>query len=157
MTIFDITVKRTDGKELSLSEFQGKVLLIVNTASKCGFTPQLKELQQLHDTYKDQGFTVLGFPSDQFMKQEFDDIQQTLDFCQINYGVSFPVFAKVQVKGEGAHPLFRFLIDSKKGVLTKEIKWNFTKFLIDRQGQVVKRYAPQTNPSKIKQVLEDLL
>ncbi len=157
MTIFDITVQSTDRKEISLSEFQGKVLLIVNTASKCGFTPQLKELQQLHDTYKDQDFTVLGFPSDQFMKQEFDDIQQTLDFCQIHYGVSFPVFAKVQVKGEGAHPLFKFLINSKKGILTKDIKWNFTKFLIDRQGQVVKRYAPQTNPSKIKHDLEDLL
>ncbi|GIN92759.1 glutathione peroxidase [Siminovitchia terrae] len=157
MTIFDITVQSTDSKEISLSEFQGKVLLIVNTASKCGFTPQLKELQQLYDIYKDQGFIVLGFPSDQFMKQEFDDIQQTLDFCQKDYGVSFPIFAKVQVKGEGAHPLFRFLADSKEGFVTKDIKWNFTKFLIDRQGRVVKRYAPQTRPLKIKQVLEDLL
>lgn len=157
MSIYDFGVRSADGKKVSLNEFRGKVLLIVNTASKCGFTPQLKELQLLHDTYKDQGFAVLGFPSDQFMNQEFYDIQETLDFCQTNYGVTFPIFAKIQVKGENAHPLFKFLTGSKQGFLTKEIKWNFTKFLINRQGSVVKRYAPQTKPPKIKKDLEALL
>lgn len=157
MTVYDFTVQTADGKEISLNKYEGEVLLIVNTASKCGFSPQLKELQMLHDTYKDKGFTILGFPSDQFMNQEFADIQDTLDFCQTNYGVDFPIYAKTKVKGEDSHPLFSFLTGSKKGFFTNEIKWNFTKFLINRQGYVVKRYAPQTKPFKIAKDLEDLL
>lgn len=157
MTIYDITVHMADGREVSLREYKGNPLLIVNTASKCGFTPQLKELQKLYDLYKDKGFVVLGFPSDQFMNQEYDNMQQTLDFCQTNYGVTFPVFNKTRVKGEEAHPLFKFLTDAKKGLLTNEIKWNFTKFLINRHGCVVKRYAPQTNPAKIETDLKKIL
>ncbi|VEF49967.1 glutathione peroxidase [Bacillus freudenreichii] len=156
MTIYEFTVYTPEGREVSLKEYGGRPLLIVNTASKCGFTPQLKELQKLYDLYKDKGFVVLGFPSSQFMNQEFDSMQHTLDFCRVNYGVTFPVFAKTTVKGEEAHPLFKFLTESKKGLLTNEIKWNFTKFLINRQGHVVKRYAPQTNPTKIEKDLKKL-
>ncbi|RST71741.1 glutathione peroxidase [Siminovitchia acidinfaciens] len=156
MTIYEFTVHTPEGREVSLKEYGGRPLLIVNTASKCGFTPQLKELQKLYDLYKDKGFVILGFPSSQFMNQEFDNMQHTLDFCRVNYGVTFPVFTKTTVKGEEAHPLFKFLTESKKGLLTNEIKWNFTKFLINRQGHVVKRYAPQTNPTKIEKDLKKL-
>lgn len=156
MTIYEFTVHTPEGREVSLKEYGGRPLLIVNTASKCGFTPQLKELQKLYDLYKDKGFVILGFPSSQFMNQEFDNTQQTLDFCRVNYGVTFPVFTKTTVKGEEAHPLFKFLTESKRGLLTNEIKWNFTKFLINRQGHVVKRYAPQTNPTKIEKDLKKL-
>lgn len=153
-TVFDFKVKATTGDEVALDAYKGKVLVVVNTASKCGFTPQFEELQKLYDTYKDQGFEVLGFPSDQFNNQEFDNIDETMSFCQRNYGVSFPMFAKVDVKGEQAEPLFQHLVSEKKGLLSEGIKWNFTKFLVDREGNVVKRYAPQTSPAKIE---EDLI
>lgn len=149
-TVFDFKVKATTGDEVSLDAYKGKVLVVVNTASKCGFTPQFEELQKLYDTYKDQGFEVLGFPSDQFNNQEFDNIDETMSFCQRNYGVSFPMFAKVDVKGDQAEPLFQHLVSEKKGLLSEGIKWNFTKFLVDREGNVVKRYAPQTSPAKIE-------
>lgn len=152
-TVFDFKVKATTGDEVSLDAYKGKVLVVVNTASKCGFTPQFEELQKLYDTYKDQGFEVLGFPSDQFNNQEFDNIDETMSFCQRNYGVSFPMFAKVDVKGEQAEPLFQHLVSEKKGLLSEGIKWNFTKFLVDREGNVVKRYAPQTSPAKIEEDL----
>ncbi len=152
-TVFDFKVKATTGDEVSLDAYKGKVLVVVNTASKCGFTPQFEELQKLYDTYKDQGFEVLGFPSDQFNNQEFDNIDETMSFCQRNYGVSFPMFAKVDVKGDQAEPLFQHLVSEKKGLLSEGIKWNFTKFLVDREGNVVKRYAPQTSPAKIEEDL----
>lgn len=156
-TIYDFTIEKPNGEQMTLSGYKGKVLLIVNTASKCGFTPQFKELQELYEKYKDQGFEVLGFPCDQFMKQEFDTNDEIMEFCQVNYGVSFPMFAKVNVKGKEAHPLFKWLTQEKKGLLSSEIKWNFTKFLVDRKGNVVDRFAPQTNPAKIEGQIQSLL
>ncbi|MFC4410222.1 glutathione peroxidase [Chungangia koreensis] len=156
-SIYDFSVKRTDENEQSLKDFEGNVMVIVNTASKCGFTPQFKELQSLYETYKDQGLMFLGFPSSQFNNQEFDEINETLSFCQVNYGVTFPMYKKVDVKGSNADPLFKFLTSEKKGLLNEEIKWNFTKFLIDRNGKVVKRYAPQTNPKKMEEDIQSLL
>ena len=137
--------------EKSLNEYEGKPLIIVNTASKCGLTPQFKGLQELYDKYKDQGLEVLGFPCDQFNNQEFDNIEETTQFCQMNYGVTFPMFAKIDVNGDHTDPLFTFLKEQKKGVLSKNIKWNFTKFLIDGNGQVVERYAPTTDPAKMEE------
>ncbi|MFT9600115.1 glutathione peroxidase [Mesobacillus sp.] len=156
-TVYDFTVKKTNGQEQSLSEYEGKPMLIVNTASKCGLTPQFKGLQELYDQYQVKGLEILGFPCGQFNDQEFNDIDETTQFCQMNYGVSFPMFAKINVNGAQADPLFAFLKEQKGGVLTKDIKWNFTKFLVDGNGQVVKRYAPTTEPSKIEKDIEDLL
>lgn len=156
-TVYDFTVKQTNGEQKSLKEYEGKPLIIVNTASKCGLTPQFKGLQELYDSYNELGLEILGFPCDQFNNQEFDNIDKTTEFCQLNYGVTFPIFAKIDVNGEQADPLFTFLKDQKKVLLTKKIKWNFTKFLVDRNGQVVKRYAPTTDPRKIKQDLLKLL
>ncbi|MBR2568514.1 MAG: glutathione peroxidase [Paenibacillus sp.] len=155
--LYDIEVKTSGGTGQSLRDYEGKVILVVNTASKCGFTPQFKELQELHEKFKDQGLVVLGFPCDQFANQEFEHLDETLQFCQVNYGVTFPMFAKVDVKGEQASPLFKLLTEEKKGLLGSEVKWNFTKFLINRQGEVVDRYAPQTAPSKIAKDIEKLL
>lgn len=153
-TVYDFTVKMTNGQQKSLRDYEGKPLIIVNTASKCGLTPQFEGLQELYNKYKEQGLEILGFPCDQFNNQEFENIEETTEFCQLNYGVTFPIFAKIDVNGENADPLFTFLKEQKKGVLLKNIKWNFTKFLIDSQGQVVERYAPTTEPSKIE---EDVL
>lgn len=152
--VYDFEVIKANGEEVSLNAYTGQPIVIVNTASKCGFTPQFQELQELYDDYKDQGLVVLGFPCGQFSNQEFNDLNETMEFCQINYGVSFPMFQKIDVKGDSAHPLFQFLVSEKKGLLTEGIKWNFTKFLIDPDGEVVKRYAPQFSPKKIE---EDLL
>ena len=152
--IYDFTATNSNGEDVSLREYEGKPMIIVNTASKCGFTPQFKELQELYEEYKDQGLVVLGFPSDQFNDQEFADMKDTMEFCQLNYGVSFPMFKKIDVKGDQAHPLFEYLVSQKKGLLTEDIKWNFTKFLVDPDGKVVKRYAPQSSPKKIE---DDLL
>ncbi|CAG9607092.1 glutathione peroxidase [Pseudoneobacillus rhizosphaerae] len=152
--VYDFTVKLTNGHQKELSDYEGKPLIIVNTASKCGFTPQFKGLQELYDKYQDRGLEILGFPCDQFNNQEFDNIEDTTAFCQLNYGVKFPIFAKIDVNGENAHPLFTFLKEQKKGILSKNIKWNFTKFLVDSKGNVVERYAPTTDPSKIE---EDLI
>ncbi|WP_370295826.1 glutathione peroxidase [Rossellomorea marisflavi] len=156
-SLYDLTVKKSDGSDVALEEYEGKVMLIVNTASKCGFTPQFKELQGLYEEYKEQGLVVLGFPCDQFMNQEFDDQDEILEFCQVNYGVSFPMFAKVDVKGKDAHPLFKYLTKEKKGLLLSDIKWNFTKFLISKDGEVYDRYSPQTNPRKIEDDIVKLL
>ncbi|TMU82172.1 glutathione peroxidase [Bacillus sp. BHET2] len=156
-TIYDFSVKRSNGSVTSLEEYKGKVMLIVNTASKCGFTPQFEELQGLYEEYKEEGLVVLGFPCDQFMNQEFDNQDEIIEFCQMNYGVSFPMFAKVDVKGKEAHPLFTFLTKEKKGVLLSNIKWNFTKFLVGKNGEVVDRYSPQTNPRKIEDDIKKLL
>lgn len=156
-TVYDFTVKMTDGNEKSMREYERKILLIVNTASKCGFTPQFEGLQKLYEKYKEQGFVVLGFPCDQFKNQEFSNIDETLQFCQKKYGVTFPMFAKIDVNGEKEHPLYTFLKDQKGGILSKNIKWNFTKFLVDRNGKVVERYSPTTKPSKIEEDIVSIL
>lgn len=153
-SIYDYKVKNIQGEMESLEKFKGKPLVIVNTASKCGFTPQFEDLQKLYEEYQEQGLQILGFPSAQFNNQEFENQDETMEFCQLNYGVTFPIFAKVDVKGGNADPLFKYLASSEKGLLTEGIKWNFTKFLVDKEGNVVKRYAPQTSPKKIE---EDLL
>jgi glutathione peroxidase len=156
-TVYNFTVKQPNGERQSLNNYNGKTLLIVNTASKCGFTPQFKGLQELYDKYKEKGLEILGFPCDQFNNQEFDDIEKTTQYCQMNYGVTFPMFAKIDVNGKQEDPLYTFLKEQKSGVLSKKIKWNFTKFLINKDGHVVKRYAPQTKPSEIEKDLVQYL
>ncbi|NMD70965.1 glutathione peroxidase [Bacillus sp. DNRA2] len=156
-TVYDFSVKKTNGELKSLKDFEGKPLLIVNTASKCGLTPQFKELQELYNKYQKDGLEILGFPCDQFNNQEFADIKETLQFCQLNYGITFPMFAKVHVNGDDADPLFAFLKEQKSGVFSKNIKWNFTKFLVDRHGKVIERYAPTTTPSRIESDIEKVL
>ncbi|MEH7109433.1 glutathione peroxidase [Bacillus sp. JJ1764] len=158
MSIYQFRAKTIDGNEVSLKEFEGKVLLIVNTASKCGFTPQYKDLQGLYETYKDKGLTVLGFPCNQFMSQEPREEAEIKSFCETNYGVTFPMFAKVDVNGVYTHPLFDYLKKQTPGLLGMSmVKWNFTKFLVDSKGNVVKRYSPNTKPSELTKDIEALL
>ena len=158
MSIYDFTAGRLDGSTQSLADYRGRVLLIVNTASKCGFTPQYAGLEVLYEKLEPEGLTVLGFPCNQFGGQEPGDAAQIGAFCEKNYGVTFPIFAKVDVNGEAAHPLFKFLKHEKAGLLGIEaIKWNFTKFLISRDGQVVARYAPQTKPEELEAPVRKLL
>ncbi|MHC0037767.1 glutathione peroxidase [Pseudoneobacillus sp. C159] len=158
MNIYSFSAKTIKGEEISLEKYQDQVLLIVNTASQCGFTPQYAELQQVYQQYKDQGLTILGFPCNQFGGQEPGNEQEIAEFCSLNYGVTFPMFAKVNVNGEKAHPLFQYLATEAPGILgSKAIKWNFTKFLIDRNGIVRERYAPNTPPTKIISDIENLL
>ncbi|GAA0453254.1 glutathione peroxidase [Alkalibacillus silvisoli] len=156
-SIYDTEVERSGGELQSMADYKGKVLLIVNTASKCGFTPQFKGLQDLYDKYQDEEFEILGFPCDQFMNQEFNDQGEIESFCKLNYGVTFPMFKKIDVKGEKQSKLFEFLTSEKKGFLGGEIKWNFTKFLIDQDGKVIRRYPPQATPFKIEDDLSELL
>lgn len=157
-TITDIPVKAADGSETDLSPYAGKVLLIVNVASKCGFTPQYKGLEELHRRFGDRGFEVLGFPCNQFGAQEPGDAAEIASFCSLTYDVTFPVFGKIDVNGDEAAPLYRYLKKAAPGLFgTEGIKWNFTKFLIDRDGQVVERYAPQTKPEDIAADIEKLL
>ncbi|MFB2348438.1 glutathione peroxidase [Priestia megaterium] len=158
MSVYEYSAKTIKDEDVSLSNYQGDVLLIVNTASKCGFTPQYKDLQALYEEEKENGLTVLGFPCNQFGGQEPGSSNDIEQFCELNYGVSFPMFAKVDVKGEHAHPLFIYLTEQAPGLLgSKAIKWNFTKFLVNRQGEVVKRYAPQTAPKDIQKDIKELL
>lgn len=157
-SIYDIEVQDIKGQSHAMSEFEGKVMLIVNTASKCGFTPQFEGLQQLHDALADQGLVVLGFPCNQFRNQDPADNDAISQFCSLNYGVDFPMMAKIDVNGPDAHPLYRFLKSEAKGLLgSEQVKWNFTKFLVDRKGRVVNRYAPTTKPDAIRQDIEKLL
>ncbi|WP_010676687.1 glutathione peroxidase [Bacillus timonensis] len=156
-SVYDFEVKMANGEMKSLKDYEGMPLLIVNTASKCGFTPQFKGLQELYEKYQKDGLVVLGFPCAQFGNQEFEKIEETTSFCELNYGVTFPIFGKIEVNGENADPLFQFLKDEQKGVLSKAIKWNFTKFLVDRNGQVVERYAPQTEPAKMEEDIQKVL
>lgn len=157
-TIADFTVASNDGSKLDLAEMQGKVLLIVNTASKCGFTPQYKGLQELHERYSEQGFEVLGFPSNQFGEQEPGSNEEIAEFCSVNYDISFPLMAKVEVNGDHAEPLYKWLREEAKGLMgTTSIKWNFTKFLVDRDGNVVRRYPPTVAPASIAADIEKLL
>ncbi|MCJ8013129.1 glutathione peroxidase [Paenibacillus sp. KQZ6P-2] len=158
MSVHDYHARTLQGKEIPLSDYRDHVLLIVNTASKCGFTPQYRGLQELYEKFHDRHFEILGFPSNQFAHQEPGESEEIEEFCQVNFGVSFPMFEKTDVKGGNAHPLFRHLTEKAPGVLgSKTIKWNFTKFLIDKQGRVVKRYAPQTKPDKIEKDIIKLL
>lgn len=156
-TVYDFQVKKTDGLMQPLDMYEGKPLLIVNTASKCGLAPQFKGLQELHEKFQEDGFQVLGFPCDQFNNQEYDDIEETTQFCQMNYGVSFPMFAKVKVNGNEADPLFQYLTQQQKGLLGKQIKWNFTKFLVNEKGEVIERYAPTTEPQKIEEDIRNVI
>ncbi len=153
----DFNATSIDGREVDLAAYQGQALLVVNTASQCGFTPQYAGLQELHDTYGEQGFAVLGFPCDQFGNQEPGDEGEIASFCERSFGVSFPMFAKVDVNGSEAHPLFAWLRSEKGGLLGRKIKWNFTKFLVGRDGQVVGRFSPTTTPDKIGGDIEKAL
>lgn len=157
-SIYDFEVKTIQGSLQSLRDYQGKVLLIVNTASKCGFTPQYEGLEKLYRKYRAQGFEVLAFPCNQFGFQEPGTEAEIASFCTLTYGVSFPLFAKIDVNGPHTHPLYAYLKQQAPGILgSKDIKWNFTKFLVDAQGQVVKRYAPQDRPESIEKDLKVLL
>ncbi len=156
-SLTDFSAVAIDGTDTDLSAYEGKVVLVVNTASQCGFTGQYKGLQQLQDTYADQGLVVLGFPCDQFGGQEPGDEAEISEFCERNFGVTFPLFAKVEVNGKGEHPLYTWLKESRGGMLGSTIKWNFTKFLIGRDGQVIDRYAPTTEPEKIAGDIERAL
>jgi glutathione peroxidase len=157
-SVFDFSCQTPSGQDKPISDFEGKVLLVVNTASKCGFTPQFAGLEELYENYKDRGLEVLGFPCNQFGKQDPGSNDEITEFCQLNYGVSFPMFGKVEVNGSDADPLFKHLKAEAPGALgTESIKWNFTKFLIDPSGKVIKRYAPKTKPADIAADVEALL
>lgn len=156
-TIDDFKATTITGEEQSLSDYSGDVLLVVNTASQCGFTPQFSGLQTLNDQFAEQGFSVLGFPCDQFGGQEPGDEEQIATFCERNYGVTFPMFAKIDVNGPDSHPLFVWLREQKSGLLGGRIKWNFTKFLIGRDGEVIARYGSTTTPAKIAKDIEKAL
>jgi glutathione peroxidase len=154
---YDFTATTIDGAEQSLSDYKGKVLLIVNVASKCGFTPQYAGLEELYRKHADNGLVVLGFPCDQFGHQEPGDEAEIKEFCSLSYDVTFPMFAKIEVNGDGAHPLYAWLKAEQRGLLGGRIKWNFTKFLVDRSGQPVHRYAPNTTPEDLGGDVEELL
>ncbi|HUB64228.1 MAG TPA: glutathione peroxidase [Methylocella sp.] len=157
-TVYDFTARNLEGRETPLSEFSGRVLLVVNTASKCGFTPQYEGLEALYRKYHAQGFAVLGFPCNQFGGQEPGDAADIAKFCSLSYHVTFPMFGKIDVNGDAAHPLYRFLKGEAKGALgTEAIKWNFTKFLIDRTGKVAARFAPTVTPDVLEEDIEKLL
>jgi len=157
MNVHQFKVNDINSKEVAFSSFKGKTLIIVNTASKCGFTPQFKELEELYQQYKDKGLVVLGFPCNQFMNQDPGTNEEILSFCELNYGVTFPMFSKIDVNGDNAHPLYKYLTSETKTLLSEAIKWNFTKFLVDKNGNVVERYAPQVSPLKMKKDIEKLL
>lgn len=158
MDLYDFNVTTISGEDISMSKYKGQVLLVVNVASNCGFTSQYEGLEKLYQTYKDNGFMVLGFPCDQFGGQEPDDNEKIRFFCHENYDVNFDMFSKTEVNGESALPLYKYLKEKEKGVLwTSAVKWNFTKFLVDREGNVIKRYGSSTKPEKIKEDIEDLL
>jgi glutathione peroxidase len=156
-SIYDFTAKSLAGEQVPLKRFEGQVLLIVNTASACGFTPQYKGLEALQKTFGSRGFSVLGFPCNQFGRQEPGDATQIQQFCTTNYAVSFPLFDKIDVNGGNAHPLYQYLRSEKSGLLGSSIKWNFTKFLVDRSGKVVARHAPTTSPEALTKEIEALL
>ena len=157
MKFYDFSANKMNGMEVKMDEYKGKVLLVVNTASKCGLTPQLTELEQMYKDYKDKGFEILGFPCNQFANQDPGSNKEISDFCLINYGVTFTMFEKIDVNGENTHPIYKYLKSNAKGILGNEIKWNFTKFLVDRNGNVVKRYSPTSEPEKIEKDIESLL
>ncbi|MDB1144841.1 MAG: glutathione peroxidase [Alcaligenaceae bacterium] len=157
MNFYDLTAKKTNGDMISMSEFKGKTIIVVNTASKCGLTPQYKGLEALYQKYKVQGLVILGFPCNQFAKQEPGSDEEIQSFCQLNYGVSFPIFAKIEVNGSNADPIFKYLTSQLKGLLSQKVKWNFTKFVINKEGQPVKRFAPATKPEKLEDYIKSIL
>ncbi len=157
MTVTEFQIKQADGSTRDLSAHKGKVLLIVNTASKCGFTPQYEGLEKLHQEYKDRGLEILAFPCNQFGHQEPGDADEIRNFCSLNYDVSFPLMDKIDVNGENADPLWKYLKSEKSGLLGSRIKWNFTKFLVDRDGNVVERFGPAVKPEQLKSEIEALL
>lgn len=156
-TIYDFTAKNNKGKDVDLSQFKGQALLIVNTASKCGFTPQYKGLEDLYKKYKDQGLAIIGFPCDQFGHQEPGNNEEIASFCEMNYGVTFPIMEKIEVNGEQASPIFKYLKSKAGGLFGSRIKWNFTKFLISKDGQVIKRFSPIKNPKSLEKFIERML
>ena len=157
-SVYEFEADSLDGRRVSLNEFAGKVLLVVNTASRCGFTPQYEGLQQVHTSLGPRGFAVLGFPCNQFGKQEPGDASAIAEFCESNYHVTFPLFAKIEVNGDGTHPLYRFLKQQCPGLLgSLPIKWNFTKFLVDRSGKAIARYAPTATPKALAPDIQALL
>lgn len=157
MSIYEFNVQTIDHKEQSLAGFKGKVILIVNTATKCGLKNQFSSLETLYQKYKDDGFAVLGFPSNQFLNQEPGTDEEISQACQLNFGVTFPLFSKINVNGKDAHPLFKYLTKQQSGILGGAIKWNFTKFLIDRDGNVIDRFAPKTEPEAFEDEIKKLL
>jgi glutathione peroxidase len=154
---YQFTAKSLQGKEIAMETYKGKTVLIVNTASNCGFTPQFEGLEKLYQKYKDKGFVILGFPCNQFANQEPGDEKSISEGCLLNYGVTFPMFSKIEVNGENAHPVYKYLKKELNGVFGSKIKWNFTKFLIDADGKPVKRFSPSTTPEKIDKYLERFL
>ena len=156
-TIYDFKALTTNGKELDFDQFRGKVLLIVNTASKCGFTPQFAGLEELNQRYKDQGLVVIGFPCNQFASQDPGSDEEISNFCQINYGVTFQMMKKIDVNGKNADPIFQFLKDRSKNIFSDDIKWNFTKFLVASDGVTVRRYAPTVKPNRMRKEIEEML
>jgi glutathione peroxidase len=157
MSIYEFNVQTIDHKEQSLADFKDKVILIVNTATKCGLKNQFSSLETLYQKYKDDGFVVLGFPSNQFLNQEPGTDEEVNQACQLNFGVTFPLFSKINVNGKDAHPLFKYLTKQQSGILGGAIKWNFTKFLIDRDGNVIDRFAPKTEPEAFEDEIKKLL
>ena len=155
--IYDFKALTSKGKELDFADFKGKVLLIVNTASKCGFTPQFAGLEELNQKYKNQGLVVIGFPCNQFASQDPGTDSEIEGFCQLNYGVTFQIMKKINVNGKDAHPIFKYLKEQTKGLLGSSIKWNFTKFVISRDGETIKRYAPTTKPKDIEDDIKAML
>lgn len=147
---YQFEAESLQGEKVSMADYKGKTVVVVNTASKCGLTPQYEGLEKVYQQYREQGLEILGFPCNQFAGQEPGDSEQISEFCQINYGVSFPMFAKVEVNGGGAHPIFKYLKKALPGTLTNAIKWNFTKFLIDAEGKPIKRFAPTTEPESME-------
>ena len=154
---YQFSAKSIGGKEIEMESYKGKTILVVNTASKCGFTPQYAGLEELYEKYKDQGLVVLGFPCNQFGNQEPGDEKSITEGCLVNYGVSFPMFSKIDVNGKNAHPIFKYLKNELGGTLGKKIKWNFTKFLINAEGKAIKRFAPITKPEKLEPEIKKLL
>ena len=157
MKIYDFKVNDNLGKKISLENYKGKTLIIVNTASKCGLTPQFEDLEFLYKKYKNENFEILGFPCNQFAKQELNSNNEIQEFCQLNYGVTFKVFDKINVNGKNAHPLYKYFKKEKSGIFGGSIKWNFTKFLIDKNGNVVERYAPTDSPLKMEEKIKELI
>lgn len=157
MKFYDFKAVKMNGQEISMEEYKGKTVLVVNTASKCGLTPQLTGLEELYKKYADEDFVILGFPCNQFANQDPKGNSEISEFCLINYGVTFPMFQKIEVNGKNTHPLYKFLKEQSHGIIGKDIKWNFTKFLIDKDGNVVKRYAPITKPESIEKDLQRYL
>ena len=157
MSIYDYQVKDVNGNQISMKQFEGKVLLIVNSATGCGFTPQYDGLQNLYDKYKDKEFEILDFPCNQFGNQAPGTEEEIVDFCQSRYGVTFPMFSKIDVNGANEEPLYKYLKSQKSGVIGANIKWNFTKFLVDKEGKVIDRFAPTTTPEKLDKIIAELL